>query len=102
MQSLSGIFQHTRGSPARNGLLGGSQHLFLLNGYVLFVFLFVLIFGGARKKAGLDLLNSHETGLDPEGDFVEAIGRQHSAEKAASIIKAHMSDWKDGRKKRDS
>lgn len=35
---------------------------------------------------------------DPEGDFIEAIGRQHSAEKAARIIKEHMSDWKDGKK----
>jgi len=31
---------------------------------------------------------------DPEGDFVEAIGRQHSAEKAAKIIVDHMSDWR--------
>lgn len=31
---------------------------------------------------------------DPEGDFVEAIGRQHSAERAAKIIVEHMSDWK--------
>lgn len=35
---------------------------------------------------------------DPEGDFIEAIGRQHSAEKAARIIKEHMSDWRDGKK----
>lgn len=35
---------------------------------------------------------------DPEGDFIEAIGRQHSAEKASRIIKEHMSDWKDGKK----
>ena len=33
---------------------------------------------------------------DPEGDFVEAIGRQHSAENAAKIIVDHMSDWKGG------
>ena len=32
--------------------------------------------------------------LDPDGDFVEAIGRQHSAENAAKIIVDHMSDWK--------
>ena len=37
--------------------------------------------------------------IDPEGDFVEAIGRQHTAEKAAKMIKEHMSDWKDGVKK---
>lgn len=34
---------------------------------------------------------------DPEGDFVEAIGRQHSAERAAKIIVEHMSDWKDAK-----
>jgi len=37
--------------------------------------------------------------VDPEGDFVEAIGRQHSAEAAARIIKEHMRDWKGGAKK---
>ena len=31
---------------------------------------------------------------DPDGDFVEAIGRQHSAERAAKIIVEHMGDWK--------
>jgi len=38
--------------------------------------------------------------IDPEGDFVEAIGRQHSAEQAAKIIGEHMSDWKAGVKVR--
>lgn len=37
--------------------------------------------------------------LDPEGDFIEAIGRQHSAESAAQIIREHMSDWKNGKKR---
>lgn len=32
--------------------------------------------------------------IDPEGDFVEAIGRQHTAEQAARIITDHMMDWK--------
>lgn len=36
---------------------------------------------------------------DPEGDFVEAIGRQHSAERAAKIIVEHMKDWKGGVKR---
>lgn len=31
---------------------------------------------------------------DPEGDFVEAIGRQHTAEQGAKIISDHMGDWK--------
>lgn len=38
-------------------------------------------------------------GTDPEGDFVEAIGRQHSAQNAAKIIVEHMSDWKGGVKR---
>ncbi|MCJ1258689.1 Cu-binding protein [Lignoscripta atroalba] len=41
-------------------------------------------------KPGMNYLVDH----NPEGDFVEAIGRQHSAEKAAKIIVEHMGDWK--------
>ena len=37
--------------------------------------------------------------IDPEGDFVEAIGRQHSAERAAKIILEHMKDWQAGAKR---
>lgn len=32
--------------------------------------------------------------MDPEGEFVEAIGRQHSPENAASIILGHIGDWR--------
>ncbi|TAQ88567.1 hypothetical protein B7494_g3120 [Chlorociboria aeruginascens] len=32
--------------------------------------------------------------MDPEGDFVEAIGRQHSPQQAAKIILDHVGDWK--------
>lgn len=32
--------------------------------------------------------------MDPEGDFVEALGRQHSPEQAAKVILEHMKDWK--------
>ncbi|XXH02369.1 hypothetical protein Hte_008744 [Hypoxylon texense] len=32
--------------------------------------------------------------MDPEGDFVEALGRQHSPEQAARVILDHMKDWK--------
>ncbi|MCJ1315948.1 Cu-binding protein [Xylographa vitiligo] len=48
-------------------------------------------------KPGMDYLVDHSIYfylMDPEGDFVEAIGRTHSAEKAARIIAEHMSDWK--------
>lgn len=48
-------------------------------------------------KQGQDYLVDHSIYfylMDPEGDFVEAIGRQHSPEAAASIIGAHVKDWK--------
>lgn len=32
--------------------------------------------------------------IDPDGDFVEALGRQHTAEDAARIISDHVKDWK--------
>lgn len=50
-------------------------------------------------KPGMDYLVDHSIYfylMDPEGDFVEAIGRQHSAERAAKIIVEHMKDWKEG------
>ncbi|KAI1907705.1 Cu-binding protein [Ophidiomyces ophidiicola] len=31
--------------------------------------------------------------MDPEGDFVECIGRQDSAARAASVIREHIKDW---------
>ena len=48
-------------------------------------------------KPGMDYLVDHSIYfylMDPEGDFVEAIGRQHTAEAAARIIIDHMGDWK--------
>ena len=32
--------------------------------------------------------------IDPEGDFVECIGRQHRARDGAKIIIDHIKDWK--------
>jgi protein SCO1/2 len=32
--------------------------------------------------------------MDPEGDFVEALGRQHSPDQAAKVIVDHMKEWK--------
>ena len=57
----------------------------------------------ADVKAGEDYLVDHSIYfylMDPDGDFVEAIGRQHSAERAAKIITEHLSDWEGGKKKR--
>jgi len=48
-------------------------------------------------KPGQDYLVDHSIYfylMDPEGDFVEAIGRQHSPEAAARIILGHVGDWK--------
>ncbi|CZT01944.1 probable Sco1 protein [Rhynchosporium graminicola] len=50
----------------------------------------------AGVKQGEDYLVDHSIYfylMDPEGDFVEAIGRQHSPESAAEIILAHVGDW---------
>lgn len=48
-------------------------------------------------KAGQDYLVDHSIYfyvMDPEGDFVEAIGRQHTAEEASRLIVDHVKDWK--------
>lgn len=48
-------------------------------------------------KPGQDYLVDHSIYfylMDPDGDFVEALGRQHSPDQAATIIKDHMKDWK--------
>ena len=48
-------------------------------------------------KPGQDYLVDHSIYfylMDPEGDFVEALGRQHSPEHAARIILDHMKDWR--------
>ena len=48
-------------------------------------------------KPGMDYLVDHSIYfylMDPEGDFVEAIGRQHTPEQAAKLIAGHMNDWK--------
>jgi protein SCO1/2 len=31
--------------------------------------------------------------VDPEGDFVEAIGRNFTAEQASKVIRDHVKDW---------
>ncbi|KAL8680795.1 MAG: hypothetical protein Q9186_003024 [Xanthomendoza sp. 1 TL-2023] len=50
-------------------------------------------------KPGQDYLVDHSIYfyvMDPDGDFIECIGRQHTPESGAKIIKEHMSDWKNG------
>ncbi|KAK7917064.1 hypothetical protein PG985_010672 [Apiospora marii] len=48
-------------------------------------------------KPGQDYLVDHSIYfylMDPEGDFVEALGRQHSPEAAAKVILDHVKDWR--------
>ncbi|KAI1099588.1 SCO1 protein, partial [Jackrogersella minutella] len=48
-------------------------------------------------KPGQDYLVDHSIYfylMDPEGDFVEALGRQHSPDQAAALILDHMKDWR--------
>jgi protein SCO1/2 len=37
--------------------------------------------------------------IDPEGDFVEAIGRNFTADQAAKVISDHIKDWEKPLKK---
>lgn len=39
------------------------------------------------------------TCADPEGDFVEAIGRNFTADQAAKVIADHVKDWEKPLKK---
>ncbi|EFY87316.1 protein sco1 [Metarhizium acridum CQMa 102] len=48
-------------------------------------------------KPGQDYLVDHSIYfylMDPEGDFVEALGRQHSPDQGAQLILDHMKDWR--------
>ncbi|KAK8099326.1 SCO1 protein [Apiospora kogelbergensis] len=48
-------------------------------------------------KPGVDYLVDHSIYfylMDPEGDFVEALGRQHSPDDAAKVILGHVKDWR--------
>ncbi|KAK0655827.1 cytochrome c oxidase-like protein [Cercophora newfieldiana] len=56
----------------------------------------------SQVKPGQDYLVDHSIYfylMDPEGDFVEALGRQHSPDQAAQIILGHMKEWKGPLKK---
>ncbi|KAH9866397.1 hypothetical protein IAQ61_008402 [Plenodomus lingam] len=53
-------------------------------------------------KPGEDYLVDHSIYfylMDPEGDFVEAIGRNFTAEQAARVISDHIKDWEKPLKK---
>ncbi|PFH58503.1 hypothetical protein XA68_13588 [Ophiocordyceps unilateralis] len=48
-------------------------------------------------KPGQDYLVDHSIYfylMDPEGDFLEALGRQHSPSEGAKLILDHIKDWK--------
>lgn len=47
-------------------------------------------------KPGQDYLVDHSIYfylMDPEGDFVEVLGRQHSPDQGAKLVLDHMKDW---------
>ena len=51
----------------------------------------------SEVKPGQDYLVDHSIYfylMDPDGDFVEALGRQHSPAEGAKVITDHMKDWK--------
>ncbi|TPX13941.1 uncharacterized protein E0L32_005641 [Thyridium curvatum] len=51
----------------------------------------------SEVKPGQDYLVDHSIYfylMDPEGDFVEALGRQHSPDQAAKVIVDHIKDYK--------
>jgi protein SCO1/2 len=48
------------------------------------------------------LANTSVVLIDPEGDFVECIGRLDTAESAAKLITDHINDWKKERKPLDT
>ncbi|KAK6353285.1 Cu-binding protein [Orbilia brochopaga] len=53
-------------------------------------------------KEGMDYLVDHSIYfylMDPDGNFVEALGRQHTAQQAADIISTHIGDWRGPLKK---
>ncbi|KAL2888234.1 SCO2 protein [Ceratocystis lukuohia] len=50
----------------------------------------------SKVKPGEDYLVDHSIYfylMDPNGDFVEALGRQHSPQAAADIIQGHVKQW---------
>ena len=56
----------------------------------------------SKVQPGQDYLVDHSIYfylMDPEGNFVEALGRQHSPQEAAKVILGHMREW-DGELKR--
>ena len=78
--------------PGMDYLVDHSIYFYLMG--ECFFYLHVIFIWGAGWSWGLMLMST-----DPDGDFVEAIGRQHSPEAASRIIREHMGDWRGGVKK---
>ncbi|KAF1952651.1 SCO1 protein [Byssothecium circinans] len=58
----------------------------------------------SHVKPGQDYLVDHSIYfylMDPEGDFVEAIGRNFTADQAAKVISDHIKDWDKPLKKQE-
>lgn len=110
VSSLPRLFQYPRRRQTGPGLSCRSFHLFLRHGYVSF-FPFPILphlpqpkhtstkaqeTPPKNKITNGELTHHLTTQTDPDGDFIECIGRQHTPESGAKIIKDHMSDWKNG------
>lgn len=39
------------------------------------------------------LLTNPSDLADPDGDFIEVIGREHTADKGAKLVTDHIGDW---------
>ncbi|KAL9055502.1 MAG: hypothetical protein Q9162_003499 [Coniocarpon cinnabarinum] len=49
-----------------------------------------------QVKPGQDYLVDHSIYfylMDPDGDFIEVIGREHTADKGAKVVTDHIGDW---------
>jgi protein SCO1/2 len=67
--------------PGQDYLVDHSIYFYLMGGS------FILLLLIDKQSANIIFL------LDPEGDFVEAIGRNFTAEQAAKVIRDHVNDW---------
>lgn len=83
--------------PRRADYSHGEPHV-CRGGLPLFINPFLVIFLLMMIISCLSLLEGgfvvFSLQLDPEGDFVEALGKQHTSEQAAKLINDHIGDWK--------
>lgn len=54
--------------------------------------IYFYLMGSSSSKARRRGLTK-DTLADPDGDFIEVIGREHSAERGAKVVTDHIGDW---------